>query len=142
VKGINIDPKTQAESCGLSNPFPGSHDSNIYYETNMLQAQWALNVVINSPQDLTRALKRADLIAAIGAGIGNNAAHEIAHQFFQDTSGMDDNSIGTYNGQGCDGSRDPWVYTGLGTDKNKTPIHWEDITDKAWKKTLGNGWHQ
>jgi hypothetical protein len=92
VKGINIDPKTQAESCGLSNPFPGSHDSNIYYETNMLQAQWALNVVINSPQDLTRALKRADLIAAIGAGIGNNAAHEIAHQFFQDTSGMDDNS--------------------------------------------------
>lgn len=38
---------------------------------------------------------------------------------------MNDSSTDTYNGAACDGSNDPWVFTGVGTDPNKTPIHWE-----------------
>ncbi len=56
------------------------------------------------------ALKRIDLMIAIGAGIGNNGAHEIGHQFFLDGHGMDDSSKNTYNGQGCDGEKSRCVY--------------------------------
>ena len=56
----------------------------------MEQAQWALPIVLNTSQDVQNALGRADLMKAIGAGIGNNAAHEIGHQFFLTGYGMDD----------------------------------------------------
>lgn len=47
-------------------------------------------------------------------------------------------SIDTYNGAICDGSQDPWVFTGVGTDANKTPIHWEQgNADVSFTNILG-----
>jgi hypothetical protein len=101
----------------------------------MEQSQWALPILLNTLQDVQNALGRVDLMRAIGTGIGNNAAHEIGHQFFLTGFGMDDSSTNTYNGQGCDGGRARWVY-GFG------PISWESVTANAWKSTLGTGWHK
>jgi hypothetical protein len=123
------------ERCGASNPFVVTNDSSIFYLANMEQAQWALPIVLTTLQDVQGALARSDLMKAIGTGIGNNAAHEVGHQFFLQGSGMDDSSTHTYNGQGCDGAAAPWVY-GLGN------IQWETVTDTAWKSALGTGWHR
>src|SRR2546430_6887606 len=93
----------------------------------MVQAQYAVNATNGTPTDA--------LLQAIGEGIGNNAAHEIVHQLknrFLNTGKivgaglwMDDNSTDTYSCISCGGSITPRVYTGVGTDPNKTPIHWE-----------------
>src|SRR5271165_1131129 len=101
----------------------------------MGQAQWALPIQLFTAQDVQNALQQANLMKAIGAGIGNNAAHEIAQQFLGSASGMDDSSTNTYNGAGCDGSKAPWVY-GIGT------IHWENVTANALANKLGSGWHR
>lgn len=101
----------------------------------MEEAQWALPIQLRTAQDVQNALLRADLINAIGAGIGNTAAHEIAHQFFLTASGMDDSSTHTYNGIGCDGENAPWQY-------GRGEIHWGSVTANAWKSTLGTGWHR
>jgi hypothetical protein len=71
----------QGDSCGTTN-VSGAHpvDSEIWYECNMETAQEALHVTINNAQDESVALTRNDLIQSIGRGIGNNGAHEIAHQ--------------------------------------------------------------
>jgi len=135
VNGVNVG--KGGVSCGLSKQFKGSHDSNVYYLANMEQAQWAPPIVLNTSQDVQRAAKRVDLMNAIGTGIGNNAAHEIAHQFLLDEHGMDDSSLNTYNGQGCDGLDEPWVYTGVGTDG--APIHWENVTDQGLQDALKSG---
>lgn len=123
------------ESCGLSSGLPGSHDSNVYYLANMEQAQWALPVQLYTAQDVQNALNSVALMKAIGSGVGNNAAHEIGHQFFLAGYGMDDASTSTYNGKGCDGEIAPWVY-GFG------PISWESLTANAWQSALGGGWHK
>jgi hypothetical protein len=122
-------------SCGSSSPIAPSHDSSVYYRENMEQAQWALPITLNTAADVQNALQNASLMKAIGIGIGNNAAHELAHQFFGSGFGMDDTSKNTYNGQDCRGDNAPWVY-GVG------PIKLEIITDDAWKATLGAGWHR
>jgi hypothetical protein len=127
-------------------------DSRISYECNMEEAQNALQVVINNPQDEARALRRQDLIQAIGRGIGNNAAHEIAHQFLGECCSMDvmtskdANSAATYNNGDADGdphpqvvNSDPAPYTGYGKD-NATPIHWEDTTQQALNKCISQGY--
>ncbi len=112
------------------------HDSTIWYRMNMEQAQSALPIVLKTPADVQDALGRVDLMRAIGIGIGNNAAHEIGHQFFGPTGyGMDDASQHTYNGQGCSGEKAPWVY-GNGS------IGWEDAIGQAWQRLLGPGWHK
>ncbi len=105
----------------------------------MAQAQYAVNATNGSPTDT--------LLQAIGEGIGNNAAHEIMHQLRNRflPSGkvvpgawMDDDSINTYNGESCDGSKAPWVYTGVGPD-GITAIHWEkDNADVTLTNILGN----
>jgi hypothetical protein len=100
----------------------------------MEQAQWALPIVVNTAQDVQDALVRKDLMKAIGAGIGNNAAHELAHQFLQKQFGMDNNSTNTYNGKNCRGDTAAWVY-GIGE------IRWEAVTAEALKKRLVGGWH-
>lgn len=125
----------QGASCGLTSPYPGTHDSNIYYLANMEQAQWALPITLYSSQDVQNAESRSDLMNTIGTGIGNNAAHEIAHQFLVSSYGMDDSSTYTYNGQGCNGAMAPWVYSGSG-------IHWESITAGALAQRLVGGWHK
>ncbi len=112
------------------------HDSTVWYLKNMEEAQWALPIVLATPADVQSALSRPDLMNAIGTGIGDNAAHEIGHQFFGSTGyGMDDGSSHTYNGQGCGGQQSPWVY-GIGA------IDWESVTVQAWRTRLGGGWHK
>jgi len=86
-----------------------------------------------------------ELLLAIGEGIGNNAAHEIAHQLATayrtsekliSGMGLDDSSIDTYNGAECLGDKAPWVYTGIGTDG--VPIHWGTSADQSLTNILGN----
>jgi hypothetical protein len=143
----------QGQSCGSTNinvALPV--DSEVWYECNMEEAQVALQVVINNAQDESTALARQDLIQAIGRGIGNNAAHEIAHQFLikccsmDVTTSQDPNSAATYNNGDADGDPSPQVvdsdpapYTGYGKD-GKTPIHWESTTQNALAKCLGKGY--
>jgi len=133
VDGIKSN--NDGESCGLSAPAPGGHESNVYYLPHMEQAQWALNLVIGTFQAVQQAVGNTALMEAIGTGIGTTAAHETAHQFLGDGWGMDDKSKNTYNGQGCRGDLSPWVY-GFG------PIQWEDVTATALKNKLGAGWHR
>jgi hypothetical protein len=142
----------QGPSCGSTNiNVVHRVDSEVWYECNMEQAQRALQVAINNAQDETNALKRQDLIQAIGRGIGNNAAHEIAHQFLIKCCSMDvltsddPASAGTYNNGDADGdpnpqiiNSDPAPYTGYG--KSGKPIFWEDSTKKALGNCLGKGW--
>lgn len=114
----------------------------------MGQAQAALNIAINSAQDVSNAINNVALIQAIGRGIGNTAAHEIAHQFLNHCCSMDalyasgngqiidPNAPGTYNNGSSDGDPNPQVlnsdpapYTGYG--KGGSPIHWESTTQAA-----------
>ncbi|MGA8872804.1 MAG: SBBP repeat-containing protein, partial [Candidatus Acidiferrales bacterium] len=127
-------------------------DSAISWECVMEQAQIALQVNINNAQDESNALMRQDLIQAMGRGIGNTAAHEVAHQFLGLCCSMDvftsadPQAAATYNNGDGDGNPDPSIpnsdpapYTGYGKD-GKTAIHWEDSTDKALTACLGPGW--
>jgi hypothetical protein len=108
---------------GTAQTIIGWHGVQPQQLTNMEQAQWVLNVQSPQPSD--------SLLEATGEAIGNNAAHEIAHELSNafpkkivGGMGLDDSSIDTYNSGSCDGSIAPWVYTGVGTD-GQTPIHWE-----------------
>jgi hypothetical protein len=93
VNGFHFD--GVVEYCGETNNWFDVHDSSVYYRRNMEMAQFALPIVLNTVQDTQNALSRIDLMRAIGAGIGNTAAHEIAHQFFVGGSGMEDSSANT-----------------------------------------------
>jgi hypothetical protein len=124
--------------CSDTNPFSHKESRN-YYLVNMEQAQWALNLKTGQPPP--------SLVQATGEGLGNNAAHEIAHQLNNDTRfafkvvgglGLDDSSIGTYNAATCAGLDAPWVYTGVGTD-GVTPIFWEtNNAAQSLTNILGN----
>lgn len=118
----------------------------------MEEAQVALQVQINNSRDEAKALKRQDLIQAIGRGMGNTAAHEIAHQFLilccsmDATISADPNAAATYNQGDADGDpspnvpdSDPATYTGFGKD-GKTAIHWESTTQQGLTRCLANGW--
>jgi hypothetical protein len=109
--------------------------SEVFYLASMERAQWALPILLRTAQDVQSALSRADLMKAIGSGIGNNAAHELAHQFLLSHYGMDDSSTNTYNGKDCNGDTAPWVY-GIGT------IGWQDIMGTALQNSLGSGWRR
>ena len=121
-------------ACGASAPGTISHDSDIYYRATMEQAQRALKLNLQTVQDLQGTLTSNSLFKTIGTGIGNNAAHELAHQFLSNLRHMDDDSVNTYNGGSCMGDSAPWNY-GLET------ISWEDATAKALESRLGAGWH-
>jgi hypothetical protein len=143
---------TDATSCGITDPNQvPPNDSELSYECNMEEAQVALQVVINNAQDESNALNRIDMIQAIGRGIGNNAAHEIAHQFLSACCSMDVKisadpaAAGTYNNGDANGDpnqqvvdSDPAPYTGYGKDGKA--IHWEATTNKALTKCLGSGY--
>jgi hypothetical protein len=150
---VQTNSTNQGPSCGSTNiNVVHPTDSEVWYECNMEQAQWALGIIINNAQDEANALTRQDLIRAIGRGVGNNAAHEIAHQFLIKCCSMDvlisddPGSAGTYNNGSADGDANPQVinsdpapYTGYG--KSGKPIFWEDATKKALGNCLGKGWH-
>ncbi len=85
----------------------------------------------------------ANLVEAVGEGVGNNAAHEIAHQLSNTflSSGkiihgmdLDDSSHDTYNASDCHGATAPWVYTG---SDGTSPIHWESDADRSLLNILG-----
>jgi hypothetical protein len=106
-------------SCGETKYAGFSVVSWDYYLASMEQAQYALNLELKVPTD--------GLLAAIGRGIGNTAAHELGHQF--NLEGMHDGSIGTYNGGDCNGAKDPSQFTG--TTKSGTTIKWGPAAAKS-----------
>jgi hypothetical protein len=90
--------------------------SLVYFPKHAVEAQDAVNDDSGTPT--------SELLGAIGEGVGNSAAHEIAHQLVGQYSGLvvngmdlDDDSLGTYNGIDCSGTTNPAWYTGSG-------IHW------------------
>ncbi len=150
---VQTNSTNQGPSCGSTNiNTVNPVDSEMWYECNMEPAQWALGITINNAQDESAALNRSDLIQAIGRGIGNNAAHEIAHQFLIECCSMDamnsadPNAPGTYNNGSSDGDANPQVvnsdpspWTGFWKD-GTTPIHWENTTQAALDACLMKGW--
>ena len=131
------DQSTGVEYCGVTQPLPGITNSTVYYRRHMEMAQFALPIALVTAQDVQNALGRTDLMKAIGTGIGNTAAHELGHQFFGNTNGMEDTSTGTYNGApGCDPRTAGAYYYGF------AGIMWESVTFNAWKSVLGAGWHK
>jgi hypothetical protein len=126
------DAQTAGPPCGITAIAGFSESSTLYYIMHMEQAQWALNLQTATPTP--------SLLQSIGEGIGNNGAHEIAHQLKsrsgQLVAGMDDNSTDTYNSGGCNGRKAPWVFTGVGTD-GTTPIHWGTSSDQSLTNILG-----
>jgi len=68
VDGVNIS-SGGTFSCGTSNAFAPSFDSQVYYRENMAQSQWALPITLVTAQDVQNALSNAALMKAIGAGI-------------------------------------------------------------------------
>jgi hypothetical protein len=111
--------------CGLT-VYP-RNASTVWYPCNLSQAQWALNLQATNLSQSTGSASFLNLLQAVGEGIGNNAAHEIAHQFLSDSSSclMNDNPslVGVYNGGSA---KDPAIYTGIGS--NGVPIHWSEQT--------------
>ncbi len=111
----------------------------------MQMAQDALKLAINNAQDEATALKRIDLLQAIGRGIGVTATHEIAHHFLFLCCAMDADPAqdflarGTYNATGCLASTDPSPWIGFWP----TPIiklHWEPQTLRGLNACLNAGW--
>ena len=119
--------------CAATNPYNFVW-SRSFYLTQMEQAQRALNLQSQTPTNA--------LLSALGEAIGNNAAHEIAHQLNNVPSalrnglvvlGLDDGSVDTYNGAVC---TDPSVFTGVSAD-GKTPFHWGSDSDQSLQHILG-----
>jgi hypothetical protein len=138
-------------ACGNTDlNFPNT--STIPYECNMEQAQIALQISIPNAQAEAAAMGNLSLIQAIGRGIGNNAAHEIAHQFLGECCSMDvltsadPNAATTYNNGDGSGDpsptntdSDPSPYTGYGKN-GTTAIHWENTTQRALQACLSKGY--
>ena len=132
-------------------PGCGSTDANnpklhqVGYLRNMMEAQDAVQLIINTQQDLTAALAQGSIIRAIGRGIGNIAAHEIAHHFLVRCCAMDanpevdENAKGTFNATGCSGERDPSPWTGYWPDP-RILLHWQQPALEALGRCLGGGW--
>lgn len=112
--------------CGQSLQFPFSKNSAVFFLRIMEVAQWALPLTLTTLQQVQSAAGNLALANAIGSGIGNIAAHEIAHQYFLALYGMDDTSLNTYNGGDCEGG---WNF-GLGA------ISWGSTTHQRWLQVL------
>jgi hypothetical protein len=146
-----LDTVPISSDCGDTNPNQGGltagfHDSEVNYDVNMEQAQTALNISITNAQTEAAALQQTALMDAIGMGIGNTAAHEIAHQFLKHCCSMDanpstdPNAKGTYNATGCTAAADPTPWTGYWPGPPKIYIHWEAPTLTGLTQCLANGW--
>ena len=148
-------------ACG-NTPNISYRNSEVYYECVMKNAQFAVQARITNAQDEAVQVLRPDLIQAIGRGVGDTAAHEIAHQFLGPCCSMDvltsadPNAAATYNNGSEDGdsrptcspqlnhdcspvNSEPATYTGFGKD-GRTAIHWEDTTRRVLHRCIGSGW--
>jgi hypothetical protein len=125
--GYYYDPKTGL-ACGLTT-YP-RNASTAWYSCNLTEAQFALNLDNTNLSQNTGSTSFASLMKAVGEGIGNTAAHEIGHQFLDDSlpCGMNDdpNLKGVYNGGSADAGDDPSMYTGVGP--NGQPLSWSPTT--------------
>jgi hypothetical protein len=133
-------PAAQSGSIPCADTFSGSHVSAVYYLVNMEEAQHASSLSPNFPPVTPEDLKYfGTLIRAIGTGIGNNTAHEFAHQL--NIKGMDQHTDSdAYDFFSCVGYPDstngsPALYTGIGKD-GKTLIHWGKIASEDLNKVL------
>jgi len=85
------------------------------------------------------------LVKAIGRGLGNVAAHEIAHQYLGRCCAMDADpqtdlaARGAFNAGVCNGSRDPSPYTGY-WPQPRILLHWEQPSLVALGQCLSRGW--
>jgi hypothetical protein len=124
------------------------HESTVNYRNNMINAQEAMKL-INVSSD-------AALIQAIGRGIGDIAAHEIAHHFLNncctmdsdpnkasaqnpDTTLPDPDAKGAINATGCEASSDSSPWTGYWLNP-KIDLHWEPPALKGLTECLSKGW--
>ncbi len=111
--------------CGLT--APNRKASTVWYGCNESNAQWALNLQGTDLSAATASKSFSDVVQATGRGIGNTAAHEIAHQFLENSfsCAMNDDlsKTGVYDGGNA---KDPSMYTGLGPGRQ--PLHWSTNT--------------
>jgi hypothetical protein len=161
---LGVTPNLPNQGISPSNEFT-NQISQIDYINIMEEAQSALNVVINNAQDEAAAIGRADLIEAIGRGIGNTAAHEVAHQFLLQCCDMDSspstatssnpdptvpdpNARGAYNASGYSGRADPSFWIGYWPIP-KIDLHWENTPSpdgspnslRGLENCLRSGWY-
>jgi hypothetical protein len=119
--------------------------TQVDYLNNMLNAQDALQITITNAATEASALQNPNLIQAIGRGIGNVAAHEIAHQFLVLCCDMDANPTtdanarGAYNAGGCTASVDPSPWLGYWPSP-KLGLHWETPALQGLDSCLNRGW--
>lgn len=113
-------------NCGLT--ADGKNASTVWYPCNLGFAQWALGLQDTDLSAATGSPNFTSVLKATGEGIGNTAAHEIAHQFLSNTCGMNDqgSDLGAYDAGSADAGSDPSMYTGVGP--NGQPLHWSHNT--------------
>jgi hypothetical protein len=123
--------------CGLTGSNRAA--STAWYECNMGQAQYALNLQSTDLSDMTSSPEFAHVPWATGEGIGNTSAHEIAHQLLDVACGMNDDmsKVGVYDGGSADAGNDPSVYTGVGP--GGVAIHWSPNTRACLQKKILGG---
>ncbi len=124
--------------------------SEIGYVRDMEEAQEALQLVIKNAQDEQAALTDPRVAQGIARGIGNIAAHEVAHQFLKGCCAMDANPYvdpdakGTFNATGCNGrwppSGDPSPWLGYWPGSPNVLLHWEQPALDALGECLAGGY--
>jgi outer membrane protein assembly factor BamB len=143
---LNSQTLVHTPACGATNSnVLQVRDSQVDYLMNMENAQVALRVTINNAEDESAALRRFDLLQAIGRGIGVTTAHEIAHHFLFACCSMDADPAtdplarGTYNATGCSASTDPSPWTGFWPNPI-IKLHWEPPALRGLNECLNAGW--
>jgi hypothetical protein len=98
--------------------------STVWYPCNLNQAQFALNLYSTDLSAATGSPNFTSVLWSTGEGIGNTAAHEIAHQYLSSSCGMNDlgGDPAAYNAGNADAGTDPSMYTGVGP--NGQPLYW------------------
>ncbi len=121
-------------NCGLT--AYGRAASTAWYPCSLTQAQFALTLEDVDLSSATSSSSFVQVLLATGEGIGNTAAHEIAHQYLANTCGMNDDprKTGVYDGGSADAGSDPSMYTGAGP--NGQPLHWSGDTAKCLAQKL------
>jgi len=135
--------------CGITDPIQAPREtvSFVSFPNNMGTAQSALQIPITDARSETRALNGTALLQAIGRGVGNFAAHEIAHHFLGDCCHMDispdddPEARATYNAGRCSAAADPSPWKGFWPNP-KIYLHWEAPALRPLNKCLNLGFRE